>query len=207
MKTNNQDEMSDYRRIAVVDIETVSLNPAEPKGAYEGLGLTGRIVCIGILFDDGHTVTEAPIAGVDERRLLERFWAMLGDSDVLVGHNILEFDLPFILQRSWIHGIKPSRAIDMKKYYTKDVRDTMQLWNNWTTRKGSTLDNLAAALACGAKNGHGMDVAQWWANRDVASIMKYCMQDVWLTYRVYCKLMYQEPRSLSALAGEPLAAA
>jgi len=189
MKMN---QASEYRRITVVDIETVSLDSTDSKGALDAL--TGRIVCIGLLFDDGQGITEAPILEVDERRLLERFWSALGESDVLVGHNILEFDLPFIRQRSWIHGIKPSRGVDLRKYYTADIVDTMQLWNNWAPKKGSKLDNLASALGCGTKNGHGEDVAKWWANRDTASILKYCMQDVRLTYHVYCRLMYQQPR-------------
>ena len=39
------------RRIATLDIETVSLDPNDPKGALDAM--TGRIVCIGLLFDDG----------------------------------------------------------------------------------------------------------------------------------------------------------
>ncbi len=31
------------------------------------------------------------------------------------GHNLLEFDIPFIRQRSWILGIKPTRHIDCRK--------------------------------------------------------------------------------------------
>jgi hypothetical protein len=193
----NNIEQSEYRRLAVVDIETVSLNPADAKGALDAL--TGRIVCIGLLFDDGQKTTEAPVVELDERRLLERFWSSLGEADVLVGHNLLEFDLPFIRQRSWIHGIQPSRQIDLRKYYTADVVDTMQVWNNWAPKKGGTLANLASAFGCGVKSGHGTDVAQWWASRDIASIVKYCMQDVWLAYRVFCRLKYLTPRA----AAEP----
>lgn len=202
MKDNNQ--QSEFRRLAVVDIETVALNPADGKGALDAL--TGRIVCIGLLFDDGQQISEAPIAELDERRLLERFWTSLGEADVLVGHNLLEFDLPFIRQRSWIHGIHPSRQIDLRKYYTADLVDTMQVWNNWAPKKGATLENLATALGCGAKAGHGTDVAQWWASRDLASIVKYCMQDVWVTYRVFCRLKYLTPRAAPAPSADSRAA-
>jgi hypothetical protein len=39
-----------YRRIAVLDIETIAIDPADTKGALDAL--TGRIVCAGLLFDD-----------------------------------------------------------------------------------------------------------------------------------------------------------
>jgi len=42
---------------------------------------------------------------------------------------------------------------------TGDVVDTMQMWTNWSFKKGVTLDNLGNALGCGAKSGHGTDVA------------------------------------------------
>ena len=38
-----------------------------------------------------------------------------------------------------------------------------------------------------------MDVAHWWALRELDSIKTYCLQDVRLTYGVYCCLTYQEP--------------
>ena len=180
-----------FRRTVVVDIETVSVDARIEKGALDAL--TGRIVCIGLLIDDGRTISETAIAYEDELQILTEFWEAIHPTDVLVGHNVLEFDLPFIRQRSWIFGIRPSRALDMRKFYTQDVQDTMALWSNWGFKKGVTLDALGGALGCGCKSGHGMDVVMWWAIRDLASIKEYCLQDVRLTYRVYCRLIYAEP--------------
>ena len=151
-------------------------------------------MCIGLLFDDGERLTELVLVDQGERGIIENFWEALRPTDVLVGHNILEFDLPFIRQRSWILAIQPSRSLDLRKYYTGDVGDTMQLWTNWGYKKGVTLDNLGAALGCGVKTGHGFDVAHWWAARDLRSIATYCMENVRLTYRVFCKLMYLPDR-------------
>jgi predicted PolB exonuclease-like 3'-5' exonuclease len=179
-----------YRRTVVLDVETVSIDPST-RGALDAL--TGRIVCICLLIDDGATLSEIAIANEDERRVLTEFWSALDPHDVLVGHNVLEFDIPFIRQRSWILGIRPSRVLDLRKYYTPDVQDTMQIWTNWGFRKGVSLDALGSALGCGNKTGNGMDVATWWAMRDLRAIKDYCMEDVRLTYRVYCRLKYAEP--------------
>lgn len=186
------------RRIVALDIETVALDPAEEKGALDAQ--RGRIVCIGMLIDDGKTVTEIALSDDDERLMIADFWNKIKPSDVFVGHNVLEFDLPFIRQRSWILGIRPSRTLDMRKYYSTDVIDSMQLWTNWGHKKGATLGALGMALGCGGKTGHGTSVAEWWAECDIESIKSYCQEDVRLAYRVFCRLTYQDPKQISSSA-------
>lgn len=186
-------QSTQYRRTVVLDIETVSLDPNLTKGALDAL--TGRVVCIGLLIDDGARLEEMAIAGEDEAQILTEFWKTVHPTDVLVGHNVVDFDLAFIRQRSWIRGVRPTRVVDLRKYYTVDVRDTLQIWTNWGFKKqGVTLDALGAALECGQKSAHGFDVAQWWATRDLEAIKQYCIGDVRLTYLVYCRLTYQQPR-------------
>jgi DNA polymerase elongation subunit (family B) len=184
--TNNF-QSTQSRRLVALDIETVSLTPTDPKGALDALA--GRIVCIGLLFDDGENVTEQALIDQDERRILEQFWKLIQPTDVFVGHNVLGFDLPFILQRSWILRVQPSREVNLRKYYTTEVFDTMQVWTNWGS-KGVKLDVLAGALGCGNKSGSGVSVSVWWSARDFQTITKYCLDDVRITYRVFRRLMY-----------------
>ena len=207
-KSNQQiggTQASADRRTVVLDIETVALDPSQEKGALDAL--TGRVVCVGMLIDDGEVATEIMLAGEDERLLISEFWNALRPGDVIVGHNVMDFDINFLRQRSWILGIQPSRAIDTRKYYTADVIDTLQLWTNWTgSKKGVTLDALGSVLGCGRKTGEGANVAQWWAEQDIESIKKYCREDVQLTYRVFCRLTYQEPKKLVLNDGQLFAA-
>jgi hypothetical protein len=203
MASQNVPQQSAVRRIITLDIETASLDPRDPEGAFDAK--VGRILCVGILIDDGMNLTPAPICDADERKLLERFWAALRPDDVIVGHNVLAFDLMFIRQRSWILGVKPPIALNLKKYYTDQVVDLMELWSNWSSRcKGNGLDNIARALGFSGKSADGSCVAQWWANRDYDSILRYCMDDVRLTYQVYCRMHYREPLPETTLA--PVAA-
>ena len=109
-------QSTQYRRTVVVDIETVTLDPNLAKGALDAL--TGRIVCIGMLIDDGAQLEELTITHENEVHILTKFWATIRPTDVIVGHNVHEFDIPFIRQRSWILGIRPSRTIDLRKFYT-----------------------------------------------------------------------------------------
>jgi DNA polymerase elongation subunit (family B) len=176
------------RRNVVLDIETLSLDPTDPKGALSAL--TGRIVCIGMLFDDGESITEESFTDRDERDLLIRFWEHVEQTDLFIGHNVLNFDLPFIRQRSWILSVRPSRRIDLRRFYSMDLLDTMQIWCNWGATKYPGLDEVGRALGCGGKTGSGLQVAEWWSAGDITAIADYCREDVRLTYKLFCRLMF-----------------
>ena len=197
---SNSYDATASRRLIVIDIETISLNPLDPKGALDATA--GRIVCIGLLIDDGHETGERALIHEDERQLLQEFWSLIQPSDVIVGHNVLGFDLPFIFQRSWILQVQPSREINLRKYYTTEVFDTMQVWTNWGP-KGIKLDLLAGVLGCGNKSGHGTSVGVWWGARDFKSIADYCLDDVRLTYKVFRRLQYLSIDQ-GAMAKEPM---
>ncbi len=187
------------RRNIVIDIETVSLDPSDPKGALSAL--TCRIVCICLLVDDGEQMKEVTLIGQDEAGLLRNFWARVQPGDVFCGFNLLNFDCLLVKQRSAILGIRPSRKIDLKRFYTADVIDLMQLWTNWGAQKYVSLDQLAIAFGCGCKTGDGSKVAEWWQEGRIDQIAEYCMNDVRVTYLLFLKLMFQSiPERYTSLA-------
>ena len=179
---------SKYRHVTL-DIETVSTHPEEPKGALSAL--TGRVACICMLVDDGVQLLEYSFAEENEATLLREFWEQIRPNDLFIGHNALEFDLTFIRQRSMVNGILPSREIDLRRFYSHDVVDTMHLWSNWGSTTRPSLDGLADLFGFAGKTGCGSQVADWWASGDLASISLYCQEDVRLTYQVYLRLMLQ----------------
>jgi predicted PolB exonuclease-like 3'-5' exonuclease len=178
------------RRNAFADIETVALDPSDTKGALSAI--TGRIVCACLLFDDGKTIQEETHIDRNEESLLRSFWSSIRRTDVFIGHNVFGFDMPFIRQRSWILGVRPSRRVDLRRFYTADIVDSMQLWSNWGATKFVSLDALGAVLGVGVKTGHGDQVAGWWAKDELDRIASYCRDDVRLSYRVFCRLMFQQ---------------
>jgi len=182
-----------------LDIETASLDNKNPDGALSAL--TGRIVCIVTLTDDGTTLKEQAFAGQDEAEMLQAFWRSVKPGQCFVGHNALNFDLPFIRQRSWILNVRPSRRIDLRRFYTQDVIDTLQVFSNWGATRFPALNDLAAALGCGQKSAEGSKVSEWWTAGDLESIVRYCRQDVLLSYRIFCRLMFLDlPKRFTALA-------
>ena len=68
----------------------------------------------------------------DEKQSLLEFLDFLKDfdpeSDEIVGHNIIGFDLPFIFQRCLVHCISAKPLVDLGEYRVRGVFDTMHHW-------------------------------------------------------------------------------
>lgn len=66
----------------------------------------------------GFACGEMPAKGMigDEREMLEKFWAMAAMCNPIVGFNHNGFDLPVILVRSMILGVKPTRKLDISPW-------------------------------------------------------------------------------------------
>lgn len=78
--------------------------------------------------------------GLTEYDLLEKFWEegyKLAGGRVC-GYNIIGFDLPMILRRSFALGVKPdlARPLQMAKYRTEPILDLMGVLYNWDRARG-----------------------------------------------------------------------
>ena len=162
-------------------------------------GTFSRIVSIGMLvFTDGMEPHGAMAwYGGNEKELLQQFWAKLGQirPSLLITHNGLGFDLPFIRKRSMIHQVKPTLDVSLAKFRTEPVYDTMAVWSNWEARGWVKLDVLARALNVETKSGCGKQVADMWARGLGKDIADYCLQDTYVTYACYCRMNFREPLS------------
>ena len=84
------------------------------------------------------------------------------ESRKLVGHNCNQFDVPFVVRRSWLFGIDiPESVFDRGRWLDQAVfADTMQIWAAGT-REWAKLDSLARAFEIGGKP-EGMDGSMFW---------------------------------------------
>lgn len=66
----------------------------------------------------------------NEPDLLGWYWDLVRQStaSVFAGHNIHGFDLPFLIRRSWVHGVKIPNIMKGRYFHDRFV-DTMALWN------------------------------------------------------------------------------
>jgi hypothetical protein len=170
-------------------------------------GAFGRVLCIGYAVDD-----ESPqnfYNENNEKETLAQFWQLVDaissaprnlqypDYGVLfVGHNVMDFDLRFIYQRSIVLGVKPSMDISFARYRNYPIFDTMKEWVKWSN-SSIGLEYLALALDIPSpKDGiDGSQVAQFFADGKVNDILEYCKRDVETTRAVYRKMVFEKPTS------------
>ena len=181
----------------VLDIETIPITgeeiTAEEAKKLALDALSGRIVCISfIVVDEFEAQSAVSIVSDDEAKLLIDFWSILRRENIksFVAHNGLSFDLPYIWKRSVINQVNPSIQLDLRRYRSDFVYDTMCVWGNWEPRGNPSLNALARGLGIGAKSGSGDQVLQLWRESRYREIAEYCLQDCWLTYQCYGRMNF-----------------
>jgi 3'-5' exonuclease len=159
-------------------------------------GTFSRIICIGAIAFSEDMAPQQAVAwyGGQEKELLRQFWAWIGRHrpSLFITHNGLGFDLPFLKKRSIIHQVKLTVEMNLAKYRTEPVYDTMAVWSNWETRGWIKLDVLARALGVETKSGSGRQVAEMWAAGLGKEVADYCLQDCYVTYACYSKMTFRE---------------
>jgi DNA polymerase elongation subunit (family B) len=163
----------------------------------------GKIVCIGlgiVTIKDGEPVLRLKaLKHDDEKALLQEFSDMIGTMEqqrkgiIFCGHNIKEFDLPYICRRLLIHGMPLPGCLKLsgKKPWEIPHEDTLELWRFGDYKHYTSLDLLANCLGVPSSktdmDGSMVADAYWKENR-LEDIARYCLQDIYTTTRVYLKL-------------------
>lgn len=158
-------------------------------------GAFGRTVCLAYAVDDG----KVEVLKGDEKEILTKFWGLAKDVDLFVGHNILEFDLRFLFQRSVVLKIKPTKEISFAKYRNFPIFDTHQEWTKWG-RNGESLDTLAHAFGLPSPKEEldGSKVWEYFQAGKIDEICDYCKRDVEVNREVYKRMVFEgelEPKA------------
>jgi len=147
--------------------------------------LTGRVIAIGML--DLETDKFFIIGHDDEARTLTEFWEAsqgeMGRLNSMLGFNIFNFDLPFLIRRSWKHRIKVPFGIRRGRYWGDQLVDLRDAWQLGDRQARGSLDTIARHLGVGAKNGEGKAFAELWLN-DRPKAEAYLRNDIQLTAKV-----------------------
>lgn len=186
---------------------TVNLESCDDKD-FRKLALKaekGRILTIGVIIEENGVVTHQGLFGrdratgkfhVDEVRTLRCFWNLIGNvkenNDLFIGHNILDFDLPFLIKRSIINRIKPPQ-ISFRRYQKNLIYDTMWEWSLWAHR--ISLNDVAEAIGVqSSKTGDidGSQIYDYYQAGRHEEIALYCMRDVECTREVFYCINFME---------------
>lgn len=131
----------------------------------------------------------------DEKKALLAFLdymkAFDPDTDELVGHNLLGFDLPFIFQRCLVHCISARPLVDLGEYRVRGVFDTMHHW--WLgAKRNVSLDDIAWALGIESSKtatAEGSKVFELYQAGKLGEIRDYNLNDVRVTRKVYERMV------------------
>jgi len=151
---------------------------------------TAKIICLCYAIEPSVSGTVEVLKG-EETDIIKNFWKIVPDCNLFVGHNILDFDLRFIYQRSVIHQIKPSRDIPFTRFRNAPIYDTMHEWSKWG-REHASLDSLSKALGIPSpkENLDGSKVYPYYRAGKLPEIIDYCKRDVESVRAVYKRLTF-----------------
>jgi hypothetical protein len=162
-----------------------------------------KVVCIGFgslfLHEDKWKMRLKSLVNSDEKVLLQDFCQMLTKfsshyKDVrFCGHNIKEFDIPFLCRRMIINnmGLPQCMQVAGKKPWEVSHLDTMELWRFGDHKNFTPLSLLAEVLGIPSPKGDidGSQVANvFWKDNDLKRIGHYCLRDVHTSAKVYLRL-------------------
>jgi hypothetical protein len=153
-------------------------------------GTFGRIFCIAYAIDDNPV--EIIYNDGDEKETLKQFWEIVKGQELFIGHNVMEFDLKFIYQRSIVNCVKPTIDINFARYRNYPIFDTMKEWVKWSNLNIG-LESVALALNIPTpKNGiDGSQVFDFYKNGKTKDILEYCKKDVETVRAVYKKMIFE----------------
>ena len=163
-----------------------------------------KVVCIstGFFSKDKDTQDRVfrvkSIYGDDERALLGKFLELLQSFRPagryhFCGHNIREFDVPFLCRRLLVQQYDLPEMLDhsgKRPWETADV-DTLQLWKFGDYKHYTSLRLLAEILGIPTPKDDmdGKDVCRvYWQEKNLPRIAEYCQKDVVTVARLLLRM-------------------
>jgi len=133
--------------------------------------------------------------GDDEKSVLQNFITTVNQIDTknskwcFAGHNIKEFDIPFICRRLLINNLPLPAYLDFQnmKPWDTNIVDTFQYWRFGDYKNYTSLKLLAAALGVPSPKDDidGSMVAEvYWKEKNIERIATYCQKDVLTTANI-----------------------
>ena len=185
--------------------------------------ITARVICIGLqimehrnnsfvqlkrgaysLDDnlmDGERIADTLSNGDDcyftnEKTMMENFWQRLKDNENihLISFNGRNFDAPFLMLRSALLGIRPSRNLmsgtKFNYPYHTDLIDELTFYmpSAYGATRRFNFDFFTRAFGVTSPKSEGIDgskVSQYFQEGKIKEIAEYCLRDVTATWELY----------------------
>jgi hypothetical protein len=180
-----------------------------------GLGfspLTGEIVAIGVLeleTNKGAVYYQAPgekiadfeeggikYKAMSEKEMLEKFWQGIVNYTEFISFNGRAFDVPFLLLRSTVHEVKPTKDLMSNRYLNSqkfnalhiDLLDQLTFYG--AVRRKPSLHLICRALGIKSPKGEGVtgdEVKPLFKAKEYLKIARYNSWDLKATKEVFLR--------------------
>lgn len=163
-----------------------------------------KVVCISIGYfkieNDQTKLRVKSFYSADEKQLLNQFIETIkhlytiNDKWIFTGHNIKEFDIPFLCRRLIMNNMPIPVFFDFQnlKPWETPILDTLHLWRFGDYKHYTSLKLLAAALNVPSPKNDidGSEVGNvFWNDNDLQRIAMYCQKDVATVANVILRFM------------------
>lgn len=181
----------------------------------------GKIVCIsvGLIVNENEQrkIRLKSFAGYDEAQLLTEFAELMNQyfydakSHYICGHNLREFDVPYICRRMVIHDVQLPALLQLhgkKPWETKYLLDTMDLWKFGDYKHYSSLKLLTGIFNIPSPKDDidGSQVGKvFYEDKDLDRIAIYCEKDVVAVIQILMKFKRMDifaPENITSLLNE-----
>lgn len=161
-----------------------------------------KVICISIgYFRYEGTAMQLRIksfSDAEEKQLLQGFITTLNQMEIqsnkwcFAGHNIKEFDIPFLCRRLLINAIPIPEYMDFQnmKPWETNIIDTFQYWRFGDYKNYTSLKLLAAAMGIASPKDDidGSQVGEvYWKENNLQRIVTYCQKDIVTTANIVLK--------------------
>lgn len=125
--------------------------------------------------------------GLHEKEVLESFWRVAKVIDQFITFNGRNFDVPFLMMRSAMLGVKVSRNLMGYRYGDEHI-DLLEQFTFYGATRKFNLDFYCNAFGIESPKSSevsGMEVKNLYEAGRIKDIAVYCSKDIYATYQLY----------------------
>ncbi|MEO8398729.1 MAG: ribonuclease H-like domain-containing protein [Ignavibacteriaceae bacterium] len=126
--------------------------------------------------------------GLNEAEMIKSFWRIVEIADNVITFNGRNFDIPFLMMRSAINKIKPTKNLIKNRFDVSTHIDLLEQFTYYGITRKFNLDFYCHAFGIKSpKNNNisGIEVKNLYEAGRIKDIAIYCGEDIYATYQLY----------------------
>ncbi len=126
--------------------------------------------------------------GLSEKEMIQSFWRIIDYTDQVITFNGRNFDIPFLMLRSAMLKIRPSKNLMGKRFDSSNHIDLLEQFTFYGLTRKFNLDFYCHAFGVESpksKGISGMEVKNLYEAGRIKDIAVYCAEDVFATSKLY----------------------